>query len=944
MKHIMRKIGLIFCAMVLLCTLIAPCFATSTADGNKSNNKTVVVGWTLSDGYEEMDKDGKASGYYYDYLQTLSYYTGWNCEFKVGSWSECLDWVQDGTVDIIPNVTKTDERIGAMEFSDSEAFVQICGIYAPSSSNKYTYGDFDAFDGMRIVGIKDSYSLNELAKYAQKNGFTYELVLCKDAAEGRKMIENGQADAMASATLANYEGLTVIAQYAPNSVFFATKKGNTELMSELNYGMQCIVNYYPDFDATIYNKNVADRIHQDVTLSQKEMDYIDSMGTITMLCGDSWYPYEYFNEETQEFDGISVQIMKEIARITGLDVKFSLDKGYSMSDFMSYGLVNAFTSMSCDSNWADDSKVCQTQPFLTLGVYQIFKNDATKAKTVALQDGGYVYRNVQKYYPKLEIKTYKTALDCIKAVMSEKADCTFMNEKEANYYLSYSKYNALKCRTNSKFNQSLCFGISEESDPMLLNVISKGLNSIDSNRMDEILAGSDIKPYESPLVSWFYSNPLTSASVCMVIGFFALAVLVLVLRAKKQRKISAEMEQKNEELALAMEETKEAVEAKSIFYSRMSHDMRTPMNGILGISALSLDESDPAIMQDNMKKIHETGEYLLGLINDTLDLQRMESGKFKLEPQVVSTEDLISSSIDMIVHSAENKGVTFRVNNDNANLQGYIRVDSMRLRQVFVNLLSNAVKFTPAGGTVELRFQVLNRDEKSVHDRITITDTGLGMSEDFVKNKLFQAFTQEHNALTDTYAGTGLGLSIVKTLIDMMGANISVESELGVGTKITVDIDFELVDEKEIIQKNNDADNIQNLTEELKGMNILLAEDHPLNAEITKRLLQKVDCSITWVKNGRECADVFAASAPSEFDVILMDIRMPVMDGLEATREIRASSHQKAQSVPIIAMTANAYPEDIQAALDAGMNAHLAKPVASNELYKAIYMAKKRNM
>lgn len=730
--------------------------------------------------------------------------------------------------------------------------------------------------------------------------------------------------------------MTVIAQFSPNPVFFATAKGNTELMADINYGMQCINNYYPDYSAMLYRKNVANRIHQDVTFSKEEKEYIDSVGTITMLCGDSWYPYEYYNEKTKEFDGISVQIMKAIAKTTGLDIEFALDKGYSMSDFKEAGIVNSFTSMSYDANWADDSNVYQTQPFLTLGVFQIYRNNPESAKTVALQDGGYVYRNVQKYYPDLEIKTYKTALDCIEAVKSGEADCTFMNEKEADYYLSYSRFGTLKTRTNSKFTQSLCFGIAEESDPMLLNIISKGLSSITSSEMDEILATSDVKPDELQIVSWFYSNPITSAIVCMLIISSVIVILLLAYRTRRQKKVSDAIEQKNEELALAIEKTETAVETKNIFYSRMSHDMRTPMNGILGISTLSLDETNIEVMQDNMKKIHESGEYLLGLINDTLDLQRIESGKFKLEPQVVSTEELIYSSIDMIKQTMENKGVEFHTLNDNANLQGYIRVDPMRLRQIFVNLLSNAVKFTPTGGTVELGIQVLGRNGNLVHDRITVSDTGLGMSEDFIKNKLFQPFTQEHNALTDTYAGTGLGLSIVKSLVDMMGATISVESELGVGTKFTVDIDLEVVDESEVANANKDVGENSQLIEKLEGINILLAEDHPLNAEIATRLLEKVGCKVTWAKDGKECNDIFNASDAHEFDVVLMDIRMPVMDGLEAAKKLRASSHPDAQSVPIIAMTANTYAEDIQDSLDAGMNAHLAKPIEPAELYEVI--------
>ncbi|MDD3368500.1 MAG: response regulator [Lachnospiraceae bacterium] len=387
----------------------------------------------------------------------------------------------------------------------------------------------------------------------------------------------------------------------------------------------------------------------------------------------------------------------------------------------------------------------------------------------------------------------------------------------------------------------------------------------------------------------------------------------------------------------ALIEAKKASEAKTEFFSRMSHDMRTPMNGILGIAGLSTEEADPQVLQDNIMKIRSSGEYLLGLINDTLDFQKIESGRLTIEPQIIYAKDLLTGIVNLIKNTAEEKGVTFRVVNKNADLGTYIKADPMRMKQIFVNLLSNAVKFTPKGGTVELGFELLSRDGRISHDLVTITDTGIGMSKEFLEKGIFKPFSPEYNTVTASYAGTGLGLSIAKRLVELMGGTIFVESEQGVGTKFTVAIDFERVEASEVTQTaSEDAQKQSAARGGLRGKKILLAEDHPLNAEIATKLLKKAGCEVTWAQNGEECLETYSSSETKQYDIILMDIRMPLMDGLETAKAIRALDRADAGEIPIIAMTANAYEDDIKLSLAAGMNGHLAKPIDPKALYEKI--------
>ncbi|MDD3796916.1 MAG: PAS domain-containing protein [Lachnospiraceae bacterium] len=397
-----------------------------------------------------------------------------------------------------------------------------------------------------------------------------------------------------------------------------------------------------------------------------------------------------------------------------------------------------------------------------------------------------------------------------------------------------------------------------------------------------------------------------------------------------------EMHQR-QELRQALAEAEKASQAKVDFYSRMSHDMRTPMNGILGMASLAEHENDSNVLRENIKKIEESGQYLLSLINDTLDLQRIESGKMFLEHQIVNAMDVVENILDMVRPTAKAKGINLKFNSGNVDRAWYIRVDALRLKQIFVNLLSNAVKFTPDGGTVELEFKLLYREDMISHDVLYVRDTGVGMSEEFLKNRIFKPFSQESNEVSTQYAGSGLGLSIAKSLVELMGGRIEVESELGVGTCFSVYIDFERVDEAEV-ERTFQKQKLKNIdmTRELQGKNLLMAEDHPLNAEIAKKLLEKAGCSVTWVKNGYECVKKLADAKQGTYDAVLMDIRMPVMDGLQAAQAIRAFPQKWLNTIPVIAMTANAYSDDITKCLAAGMNAHIAKPIDPQKLYETL--------
>ncbi len=398
---------------------------------------------------------------------------------------------------------------------------------------------------------------------------------------------------------------------------------------------------------------------------------------------------------------------------------------------------------------------------------------------------------------------------------------------------------------------------------------------------------------------------------------------------------SEEIERTNRELEEAIRRADGENAAKTEFYSRMSHDMRTPMNAIIGLVKLSEQEKEISVLQDNLHKIGEAGGYLLGLINDTLDMNKLEQNKLTLHPEPVNAQTLLESVFSMLIPSMQEKGIHFKTVNRDVPLNVCILVDALRLKQIFMNLVSNAIKFTPTGGMITFTLEKRGESEKCVHGRFILRDTGVGMSEEFLQNGIFQPFAQEHNSLTTQYAGTGLGLAIVKNLVELMGGSISVESRLGQGTTFVVELDFALA-QAEGTDASKQHAACQNPRQALQGKRILLAEDNALNTEIATRLLESADAIVEHVVNGREAVDRFARSSIGHFDAVLMDIRMPVMDGITATCRIRALPREDAQTVPIIAMTANAYDEDREQTRAAGMNAHLAKPIDVPEFYQVL--------
>ncbi|MFR3074232.1 MAG: hybrid sensor histidine kinase/response regulator [Gemmiger formicilis] len=440
----------------------------------------------------------------------------------------------------------------------------------------------------------------------------------------------------------------------------------------------------------------------------------------------------------------------------------------------------------------------------------------------------------------------------------------------------------------------------------------------------------------------------------VVLSITAISVGWFFLREKQQRELRVEkeanlrLEQYNIQLTKANDEMRKAQviaadalqtaerasKAKTDFLSNMSHDIRTPMNAIIGITILMKNElHQPEKLAEHLGKLESSGQLLLGIINDILDMSRIESGKTTLNVEKMNLPKQISQLDSIIRQQAGQRSQTFTVE---SHLQHEnVLADPNRLKQVLMNILSNAVKYTPTGGHIRLELDELPRNEHYARYRFVVQDDGIGMSEDYQKT-LFEPFTREEKSGTNKVQGTGLGMAITKSVVDLMGGSISVESATDKGTRFEVVLEFPIDTEADTVQEAQMLPEEGEIASPLSGMKFLCAEDNAINAEILQMLLEASGASCTICSDGQEIVDTFAGVKPGDYDIILMDVQMPIMDGLEATRRIRSGENPLGKTIPILAMTANAFLEDMQKSKEAGMDEHLSKPVDIRALEQTV--------
>lgn len=919
-------------SIILALIILALCFSTAFADVRdetevvrsvtKDEAEVVRVGWYPIEKLEELDAKGNPSGYGRDVLETLSRYTGFTFEYDCGTFEECYEKLQNGDIDLMLFMKYTPQREEYVDYCSYPLF-KISTYATCLTENADDYYGPESFNGKTVALETGAVQGDELDSFLGSGDISYTPLYCADSSEVKKAVDEGRADfAVIPSVIPISEKQTAVESFSQRYTCITLNKNREGLLDRVDQGMSAVISTDPDYFDNLYETYFGDPTSRTFFLTNEEKAAVEQLGTLRFFINtENGYLARL---ENGEYKGIRVDVVKAVAEKLGMSYEFvpinSIDEllfwqDSDKADFIGGAYFNY--------ELAEERGYQITSPFLTYKYYCIRNKNYTGTQedaTVAALLPGDCFTDslIVPNFSEDKIVRTENTLECLKRVNSGDADITYLSSYMAEYYMQSYEYNNVTSSITD-YSTQVCIAGNMGIDPLVFSALNKAIGSITDTEMETIvLQNTAANKTSLTMLGAVNKYPLEFIAVLAVVLAVTVAAVLLIIF---NRKLNAN----NQKLV-------QANAAKGEFLSRMSHDIRTPLNAVLGFAELAQDEPDisPQV-SEYLEGIDESGKYLLGLINDVLDMSKIEASKLKLSPEPYSFEDFENSIFAIVASRAKEKGVSFIIHNE-VTAGETVLLDKLRIRQVFINLLNNAVKFTPEGGEVEFR---ITSGQPTEDGRLpltfTVRDTGIGMSEDFMKTKLFQSFEQENSEKNQTNTGTGLGLTIAKQLVELMDGTIECKSRQGVGTTFTVCLSPALAEKPELAEPTTAI-----LRGRLKGAHILLCEDNHTNAIIAERLLEKVGCIVNAVENGKLGVESFAASAPGAYSAILMDIRMPEMDGLKATRAIRALDRPDARKIPIIAMSANALSEDVRESLSAGMNAHLSKPIEPNKLYSVL--------
>jgi two-component system sensor histidine kinase EvgS len=903
----------IICAAMAFAALLALCGQSAHAAGA---GRTVRVGYYSMSNFQEYDSSsGEYRGYSYDYMMAVAQYAGWQYEFVPVDYDEGVRMLEDGELDLMNGVEITDSLSGRLSFSSIPSGESCTCLVVSPDNTDVAYEDFQSFAGL-TVGLDYSSSRNSgFVDYCKDNDCMPTLIYYHTAAGVAEGMKTGEINAYLISSLQDVNMRTV-AKFGTQSYYFAAAKGDADLLQELNAAMNSLKTEDPYFEEKIYSKYHGKSAEEQTVISDSEKSYISETPVVRAAYDPAWYPLSYTGKDGK-FAGAMASIMELISERTGLKFEYvPCSSATEAAARLKSGDVQIIAGFPYDYTWAGKSGALVTLPFTSLTVFAAYKTGGSPGSSVAVPEGSYLeYLSGHIRQDGYSFSQYGSTDDCLQAVLSGQADYAFLDSYQLEYYRERASYRNLSFKVANGDDYRLSLAVSGQADKRLYTIIGKTLSAAGSDELSNIFRETSIEAESRSLTDLMYLNPKAAGLIFTLLGFL-LAVLASILI------YSRAMNRKNREL-------RAATSAKSEFLSNMSHDMRTPLNGIMGYTELAVKTDDPEKKADYLNKIRISGQFLLSLINDTLDISKIESGKFALHPEPVSSGELLESIVVPMRQMADEKGVDFIVDTS-AYTKGYILADRLSSQKVILNLLSNAVKFTPPGGTVWLIIADIEPPEDGLNTRVTVKDTGIGMSSEYIPN-MFEPFTQEHAPESRQTVGTGLGLSIVKKIVTLMGGRIDVESKKGSGTKFDVLLPLEHLASPPLSE-----DEPRYGSDALKGKRALLCEDNEMNREIAVNLLQSFGMTVDCAVDGREGVDVFSASPSGTYDVVLMDLRMPVLGGCAASAEIRSLPRADAGSVPIIAMSADAYDDDLRRCAEAGMNGHVSKPIDPKTLFSEL--------
>ena len=925
-QTLMRKsVCAVLCLLLLLSVALPVKAAAETAPA-----KVVRVG-SFEDTFNYCNEKGARKGYGYELLETLSGYTGWQFEYVTCDWSDCFEKLENGEIDIMGGISYTEDRAEEMLFSDEPMGEEKYYLYADLSREDITASDYKTLNGKKIGVLMGAESEVMLTEWEEKYGLKTQHVNISNNEDVKQKLANHEIDCFVSLEESYWAelGISTITRVGKSSIYYVLNKDRSDLKEELDNAMRALDEEAPFYTADLCKKYFS--LDYKPILTGEEKAWLKEHGAIRMgfLTSDSGV--STYDPATGEITGTITDYIQFARDCLGnQELEFRLvgydDKEAELNALKS-GEIDMIFHFDQSPNLAEEYRLARTNTTWTANMMvvtnkQLFIENQVNRVAVP-QNKISLTMYIAFYYPQWEIVDCDTQEDAIKLVKDGQADCFITGvSSEAKYSKNYGFYSVpLPNPARS------CFAV-KSGNRSLLSILNKTIKAMPANMLTGSLAMHKSSSRKVTLSEFIKDNFFMVLLVSSIfVAVILLTILKLLLKARKAeaaaRKAANDTQELNAKLQIAAENAESANRAKSTFLFNMSHDIRTPMNAIIGYADLASRHSDdPAKLEKYMENIQVCGQNLLMLLNNVLDLARIENDKTEMEYSVSDVEKDFRNCIAMFQNQADSKGQTLTVTTQLP--YPYIYADIPHLTEVCTNLVSNAVKYTGAGGTIRCGITQKPGGKEGWCDTVvTVADNGIGMSQEFQKH-IFEPFERERTSTVSKVEGSGIGMGIVKKLVELMGGTVEVESKIGVGSTFTVTIPCRIASEDEIQAKREINPSDQKC---LCGTRILLTEDNDLNAEIATELLQEEGCTVDRAKDGVECVDMLEKAANGTYQLILMDIQMPVMNGYDATKKIRRMDDPQKANIPIVAMTANAFSEDKQVALDAGMNDHIAKPI-----------------
>lgn len=929
---------------VILCLIVLLLTMPVSASAKEMSSNVVRVG-SFEETYNTVNEKGERSGYGYEYLQNIAGYTGWTYEYVTSSWADCFAQLEKGEIDILGGISYTEERAQTMLFSNMPMGEEKYYIYTDASNMDLTAADLSSFERKNIGVFKDHTPENVLNEWETRYDLHMQHINISSTEEIMDKLEKHEIDCFVSLEESRWEEFNIspITNIGGSDIYFVINKDRPDIKNALDSTMRRIRDDNPFYTDDLYKRYLSAQTSG--FLSREEKKWIAQHGAIRIGYLNNDAGVSVLNPETGELAGV-IRDYVDFAKncFQGQTLEFDL-KGYDTRNDQLQALHDG--EIDLIFHVSQNPYSAETNGFVLSDTIWTFNMAATTARdtfsenaenTVAVTNDNFALKAYLSYnYPQWDVIEYGTVSDAVKAVRKGKADCFVSNSSKASEYLKDQKFHSVFLSKAA----NVSFGV-QKGEPVLLSIINKTLTAAPTEKFSGAVVS-----YNSALrkvtVADFLKDNFLIVSIVSEISFLVILLVILgflrrSMDAEAKAKQSADqatelnhkLEENQKKLQIALKEAQSANKAKTIFLNNMSHDIRTPINGILGmLTILEKSGGDPGQEKDCLEKIKRSAQLLLSLVNDVLDMAKLESGAVVLSNEVVNLDQLCGELMSTLSFQAETAGLKITAEHDDY-CDAYVFCSALHLKKVLMNLFTNSIKYNKPNGSIHMSMRTIEQTEDTITCEFKIRDTGVGMSEEFVKSKLFVPFIQAADPSRSSYVGTGLGMPIVKGIVEKMGGSITVESTLGEGSCFTVVLPFKIAHVEEKTGKT------EKTAADISGLHLLLVEDNELNAEIAKFMLTDGGAMVETAKNGLEALQKFETAEPGTYDGILMDVMMPVMDGLTATRRIRALERPDAKTIPIIAMTANAFAEDEKNCLDAGMSAYLAKPLEIEKVIQVI--------